>query len=67
MGLFNRLFDRKSKALTGSLGDLTAVINDMKVGEIKRAIVSGEFNAEDVIAAESSPEGKKRKGVLALG
>lgn len=71
MGLFNRLFKRnsneESQVLTGSLGDLAATLNIMTVDEIRRAIASGEFNAADVVAAESSSEGKNRKGVLALG
>lgn len=67
MGLFDRLKKLNSNALTGSLGDLAATLNIMTVGEIRTAIASGEFDAADVVAAESSPEGKKRKGVLALG
>lgn len=67
MGLFDRLVKRNSNALTGSLGDLAATLNGMTVGEIKAAINEGQFDLADVVAAESSATGKKRKGVLSLG
>jgi hypothetical protein len=68
MGLFNRLFKKGgADALTGSIGDLAGVISSMTVGEIKQAVIAGQFDAADVVAAESGPQGKKRKGVLALG
>lgn len=67
MGLFDRLVKRNSNALTGSLGDLAATLNGMTVGEIKAAINEGLFDLADVVAAESSATGKKRKGVLSLG
>ena len=68
MGLFNRLRKRRDAGvLVGSLGDLAATLNVMKVQDIKSAVAQGEFDVRDVVAAEASPQGKKRKGVLALG
>jgi len=68
MGLFNRLKKRKDAGvLVGSLGDLAATLNVMKVEDIKLAVAQGEFDVRDVVAAEASPQGKKRKGVLSLG
>lgn len=68
MGLFDRFKKRKhAGVLVGSLGDLTAILNGMKVDDIKKAVAQGDFDVADVVAAESSPQGKKRKGVLSLG
>jgi hypothetical protein len=68
VGLFNRLRKRRDAGvLVGSLGDLAATLNVMKVQDIKSAVAQGEFDVRDVVAAEASPQGKKRKGVLALG
>ena len=68
MGLLDRFKKRNDAGvLVGSLGDLAATLNVMTVGDIKKAVAQGEFDVRDVVAAEASPQGKKRKGVLALG